>query len=243
MSAGAAVPGSGPVSGRQLALGVGFNAARRLGNFVPGANDAVLGALRALVRGEGAGHLYLRGAPGSGKTHLLQACCAEVQAGGARVAYLPLADRAAFPRGLLAGLAGAALLCLDDVDRAVADADWETALFHLYNEAEAAGARLLFSGRAGPAAARLPDLRSRLCASLVLDLAPPDDAQRARVLQQRARDLGFELPDDAVAWVLARRPRDLARLTALVEGLDRYALAAKRRVTLALVREFLERGG
>ena len=40
-------------------------------------------------------------------------------------------------------------------------------------------------------------------------------------------------------FILARHPRDLARLTSLVEALDGYALAAKRRVTIALVREFL----
>ena len=59
------------------------------------------------------------------------------------------------------------------------------------------------------------------------------------MLTRRASDLGFELGADVLAYVLARQSRDLGDLVALVESLDRYALAAKRRVTVALVREFL----
>jgi DnaA family protein len=70
-------------------------------------------------------------------------------------------------------------------------------------------------------------------------LTQADDEVRRQVLGRRAQDLGFELGDDVADFILARQPRDLARLTALVEALDGYALAAKRRVTVALVREFL----
>jgi DnaA family protein len=142
--------GGAPPSG-QLALGVGFNAARRLDNFVTGANAAVVEALRAVATGGGNGHVYLRGADATGKTHLLQACCAEAQDRGARVAYLSLANRSALPRGLLAGMAGARLVCIDDVDRIAGDAQWENAVFNLYNEAEASGSRALKRRFAGSA--------------------------------------------------------------------------------------------
>lgn len=234
-------PPSGIADARQLALGVGFNAARRLDNFIAGANAGAVAALQAVARGEGSGHVYLRGGDATGKTHLLQGCCAEAQARGARVAYLPLAERAALPRGVLAGMAGASLVCVDDVDRIAGDGAWETAVFNLHNEADATGARLLFAGRAGPSAFALPDLRSRLSACLMLVLAQADDALRRAVLCRRARELGFELGDEAVDFILAREARDLAHLAALVEALDGYALAAKRRVTVSLVREFLAR--
>lgn len=234
--------GGAPPSG-QLALGVGFNAARRLDNFVPGANAPVVQALRAVASGAGGGHVFLRGADATGKTHLLQACCAHAQERGARVAYLPLANRAELPRGLLAGMAEVRLVCVDDVDQIAGDAGWETAVFNLYNEADASGARLLFSGHAGPSSMALPDLQSRLAACLVLVLAQADDGVRRQVLCRRAQDLGFDLGEDVADFILARQPRDLARLASLVEALDGYALAAKRRVTIALVREFLAARG
>lgn len=233
--AAAAVAPSG-----QLALGVGFNAARRLDNFVPGPNAGCVAALRGAVAGECAGHVYLAGPEGSGKTHLLQASCALAASGGARVAYLPLADRRAFDAGVLTGMGSAVLVCVDDVDHAAGDASWERALFNLYNEVDASGARMVFAGRRGPAAVALADLRSRLSAALLLQLLAPDDELRRQVLRQRARDLGFDLGEDVLAYVLARQPRALGQLTALVEQLDRYALAAKRRITVALVREFLD---
>lgn len=232
-----------PAPARQLALGVGLNATRRMDNFVTGDNAAVVGALAAVARGESAGHAYLRGAAGTGKTHLLQACCALAAARGDRVAYLPLADRGTLHERVLAGLERAALLCVDDVDRIASDAPWERAVFRLYNEAEAAGTRMLFAARGTPAALTLPDLASRLSAALPLRLAAPDDRMRAAVLRRRAEDLGIDLGEDVLSYVLARRPRDLGGLVDLVEALDRYALAAKRKVTVALVREYLDRAG
>lgn len=229
-----------PAAARQLPLGVELSAVARLDNFVPGANADVLQTLRRMLDGGVPGHLYLHGGQGTGKTHLLQACCAAIQATGARVAYLPLAERDALSRDVVTGMETAALVCVDDIDRAAADPEWERALFNLYNEADAAGARLLFSGRAGPAGIRLPDLRSRLSAALTLSLAVPDDALRREVLARRARELGIALGGDTLDYILARQPRDLGSLTALVTALDRYALTAKRRVTIALVREFLE---
>lgn len=235
--AGAAAPSG------QLALGVAFNAARRMDNFVPGPNAGCVAALRGIVAGTSGGHAYIAGPEGSGKTHLLQASCAMAAADGARVAYVPVADRRGLDAAVLAGMDSAVLVCVDDVDQAAGDGRWERALFNLYNEVDAGGARMVFAGRQGPAALALADLRSRLDAALMLQLIAPDDALRRLVLRQRARDLGFELGDDVLGYLLSRLPRGLGHLTALVEDLDRYALAAQRRVTVALVREFLEASG
>ncbi len=229
--------GAGPA--RQLPLGVRLNPSRRLDNFVPGRDGRVLDALDALVSGALGGHVLLLGAAGTGKTHLLQGCCARAAERGQRVAYLPLAAPEGIGPALLHGMESAHLLCVDDVDRVAGDAAWERALFRLYNEADAAGARLVFSARRGPAAFSLADLGSRLAAALALRLSAPDDTHRAAVLRAQAGERGLALTEDAVAYILARQPRDLARLVALLDELDRYALATQRRVTAALVREYL----
>lgn len=227
----------------QLALGVAFSTARRMDNFVPGPNAGCVAALRAMAAGESGGHAYIVGPEGSGKTHLLQASCALAAANGARVAYVPVADRRGLDAAVLVGMDSAALVCVDDVDQAAGDGRWERALFNLYNEADAGGARMLFAGRQGPCALVLADLRSRLAAALVLQLTAPDDVLRRQVLRQRAHDLGFDLGDEVLAYLLSRQPRGLGHLTSLIEDLDRYALAAQRRVTVALVREFLDASG
>jgi DnaA family protein len=60
---------------KQLALGISPPPQPTLDNFVPGANAELLARLRALKAGKFADNvLYLWGEPGSGKSHLLQAC-------------------------------------------------------------------------------------------------------------------------------------------------------------------------
>ena len=224
---------------RQLALSVGLNAGRRFSNFVATGNEPVISALQALLRGRSSGHIYLNGGAGTGKTHLLQACCAFAAEGGGRVAYMPMSERAQLDESLFRHLGQARVLCIDDVDEIACDERWERAVFSLYNDADLAGVPMVFAGRNGSDSVRLADLRSRLSAALRLDLYAPSDAHRAAVLTRRASDLGFELGADVLAYVLARQSRDLGDLVNLLESLDRYALAAQRRVTVALVREYL----
>lgn len=229
----------GPRGLRQLALGLGLNSVRRFSNFVANGNESVISALQALLRGQSSGHIYLRGGSGTGKTHLLQACCAFAADGGARVAYLPLTDLAKLDEALLLNLDKARVVCIDDVDRIADDARWQRAVFSLYNEVDQAGVPMVFSGRSGPSSTKLADLQSRFSAALRLELCAPSDAHRAAVLGQKAHDLGFSLGAEVLAYLLARQSRDVGDLVTLVEALDRYALSAKRRVTVALVREYL----
>jgi DnaA family protein len=226
---------------RQLPLAVRLRATCRLDNFVAGPNAPAVEALRAWLRRDLAGHVYLRGGSSTGKSHLLQGCCARAAQDGERVAYLPLEAVASVDPAVLEGMESAAFACVDDVDGVAGDVRWEQALFRFYNDAEAAGTRLLFAGRRGPPAFAMPDLRSRLAGALALDLVPVDDSQRAAVLRRHAEERGIRLGEDAIAYILSRHPRDLSRLVGLVEALDGYALAAQRRVTAALVRDFLAR--
>ena len=57
---------------KQLALGVRLRADAVFESFAPGANTEVIAALRS----PGTAPLWIWGAPGTGKTHLLQAVCA-----------------------------------------------------------------------------------------------------------------------------------------------------------------------
>jgi DnaA family protein len=60
---------------KQLALGISPPPQPTLDNFVPGANAELLHRLRDLQAGRYAENvLYLWGEPGSGKSHLIQAC-------------------------------------------------------------------------------------------------------------------------------------------------------------------------
>lgn len=225
----------------QLPLGVSLRHKRSFSNFVCGENRAAVAMLRNVVAGRGAGAVYLWGGPGSGKSHLLEACCGDQAMHGRPVAYLSLGSAQAQP-DMLAGLAGVQLLCLDDIDRVSGHDGWEEALFHLYNQAEQSACPMVLAGAVAPRTApwRLADLASRLNAAVVWRLQALDDDGRREALQLHARERGFDLSDEVVTFVMKRLRRDMVSLSQFLERLDHSSLAAQRRITVPFVKTLLE---
>jgi len=228
----------------QLPLALRWPRRQRFEHFHAGANAAALAAVQALSLQPGAPWVYLYGASGSGRSHLLMAACQAASAAGRRVQYLPLAtiaDHAA----ALRGVAGSELLALDDLGAMVGNRDAEHALFDLYNRARAEGSALLFAADATPTqlGVELPDLRSRLGACTQFALKPLDDDERRAVLKAQATARGIELDDGVLDWLFARHARDLGALLDLLDKLDQASLAARRRITVPFLREFLRDAG
>ncbi|RDI97671.1 DnaA regulatory inactivator Hda [Dyella solisilvae] len=224
----------------QLPLALRWPRRQRFEHFHPGANAAALAAVEQLAHAPGMPWLYLAGAAGSGKSHLLMAACQAAIAGGRTVQYLPLAslrDKAAAIRGV----AGSEFLALDDLGAIAGDRDAEHALFDVYNRAKAEGAALLFAAEALPSqlGLGLPDLRSRLGACQQALLKPLDDAERRAVLRQQAASRGIELDDTVLDWLFNRYARDLGALLDLLDRLDQASLAAQRRITVPFLRGLL----
>ena len=201
-------------------------------NFLPGENAEVVAHLRRYVPGElSSPSLLLWGASGSGRTHLLQASVLAARAQGRSAASI---GGDAIPFDAEAG----ALYALDDVDHLPTDAQGR--LFTFYNACRAAGAQLLLA--AALPAARLPlrdDLRTRVGAGLILEVRPLADVDKPAALAAYAREQGFDLGADVIAYLLTRGRRDMGALIANLRALDRYSMAMKRPVTVPLVRELL----
>lgn len=221
----------------QLPLSIRFRDGMGFAEFVPGRNlEAVQHLQDTFAAGQS---VYLWGAAGTGKTHLLQATCRLAAARGETVVYVPLRRRDELAPALLEGLEALALVGIDDIDAVAGDATWESALFHLYNRARERGGRLALSGAAAPRALGLglPDLATRLGWGLVFHLHPLDDADKAQALRLRARARGMDMPEAVARYLLQRHARDLGALFTLLERLDRASLAAQRRLTVPFVRE------
>lgn len=211
---------------RQLILDLLPEAAPGLDNFVVGGNEEALAGLASwLAPGQTESSLYLWGEAGAGKTHLLRASGAS---------YLDAAlDHA------LSGLqADAVFQAVDNVQ--ALDAAGQIALFNRFNHLRAKGGKLLTSGKVPPKQLDLrEDLRTRLGYGLLFCLRPLTDAEKLAALAEQARNRGLRLPPEALAYLLARAPRDMQSLSALLAALDRYSLEHKRPITLPLLREVL----
>lgn len=224
---------------QQLPLGVRLHDRAVFASFLAGPNAAALAAAESLAAGPAAGLLYLHGVESAGKSHLLQAACAAVPGAG----YFPLAQLRDAGPDVLDALAGLPLVAVDDLDAVAGAADWELALFSLYNAAQAAGARLAVAARvpATDLAIGLPDLRSRLAAMPHFALRPLDDSQQRAALTQRAAARGLVLPEEALQYLQRRFARDMGSLHGLLEQLDQASLREQRRLTVPFIRSVLDR--
>lgn len=224
----------------QLPLALRWPAQQRFDTFVAGDNGAALALLRATAQGE-AQWTFLAGPAGSGKSHLLLAASAQASALGRSAQYLSLAKRTADRAAAVRTLGGSDVLALDDLQAIAGDAQTEHALFDLYNRCKMEKSTLLFAATASPAqlGLGLPDLISRLASCTQALLKPLDDAARREAVRQRAQARGLVLDDAVLDWLFAHAPRDLGSLTALLERIDREALAAQRRVTVPFLRKLL----
>ena len=217
---------------KQLLLGVRLPASAVFESFAMGFNAEVLAALR----GRNTAQVWLWGAHGSGKTHLLQAVCA---AAGATAAYFPLQR---VPPEALAGFERSRVLCLDDVDQVAGDEAWEQALFRLFNSAAELDTRLVFAAALAPRQLEwtLEDWRSRAAACVVYQVRELDDAGRMEALRLRAAQRGLQLPRETAEYLLQRMPRDLPTLCRILDDLDEASLVAQRRLTIPFIRDALE---
>lgn len=227
----------------QLPLTLRYPPDQRLDSFV-GAPEGAVAQLRALAREQGADWVYVDGGPGTGKTHLGLAVCAEAEQAGRRAAYVPLRAAAGRVAEALESLDAADVLALDGLEAIAGARQDEVAVFDFHNRARAAGRGVLYLGSAAPAALPLvlPDLRSRLGQCSRIALHALDDAGRRDILRDRARRRGLVLDDAAIEWLLTRTGRDIAQLVSLLERIDRESLAAQRRVTVPFLRTLLGGG-
>ncbi len=213
---------------RQLRLGLRRPTAHTRDSFVCGASNLeARTALDAWPRWPG-GILVLVGPEGVGKTHLARAWAA-----GAKAEIL---DRT---QPDVAAAAGRPAL-LEDVDQGVP----AEALFHLINQAAQVGASLLLTARLTPTAwaAELPDLRSRLNALMVAEIAPPDDDVLGGVLKKFFRERNIRPYDDVYPYLLRRMERSIPGAQEIVRRLDETEDGQMRPISRVLAREILEDG-
>lgn len=236
-------PPGGGAAPAQLALGINWRRGAAFEHLVAGSNAEAIQSVRRLAERGGLASLYLWGSAGTGKTHLLHAACEAASGAGRRVAYVPLGEYIGRSAGVIADFDAFDLVCLDDVQHIVARADWEEAVFGLYQSLQAEGNGLLVSAPCGPHGLGLvlPDLTSRLAAGLVIRLKPLSDGERSEVLCVQARQRGLSLRSEVADFILRHHQRDLHALIRLLERLDEAALSEKRALTLPFVREVMAR--
>jgi DnaA family protein len=201
---------------KQLLLDIQPPSPPTLANFIAGTNAEALHSLQMAIDGASDSRfIYLWGAAGSGKSHLLQAC-----------------NDLAYERGL-------PLSVVDDVN--TLDEDAQIELFNYFNQLRASGGILITGGNAAPTQMGLrDDLATRLAWGLVYQLHPLTDEEKAQALKTHAKERGMKLPDEVVDYCLRYLRRDLPTLMAVLNALDKWSLTEKKPVTVPLLKKLLQ---
>ena len=221
---------------KQLPLDIGLARPPSLASFLAGPNEAAWKHLQLWTGSPTRSPvpIYLWGASGSGKTHLLKAVAEGLREQGALVGWLDpsLAEPPAFDERWAAVL-------MDDVH--LYTAVQQHAAFSWFVQAQTTHCGVLAAGLQPPADLKLrEDLRTRLGWGHVFELQVLSEPERRAVLRQAADARGVFLGDEVMDFILHRFSRDLASLMQLLEHLDAYALQTQRAITIPLVKSMLE---
>lgn len=224
---------------KQLLLDITPPSPPTLDNFVPGRNRELLQALDDMLAGKER-FVYLWGATGCGRSHLLQAVVVAATRNKLNAVYVRCDDSTDDTNTAFAAASTADCAAVDNVEHLSADAQID--LFSLYNRMRDEGhARLLVSGPVAPAQLGLrEDLVTRLGWGLVYQVHELTDEDKAQAMKNHAASRGFDLPQEISDYLLRHGRRDLPSLIATLDALDRYSLANRRQVTVPLLRELLQ---
>ena len=174
----------------------------------------------------------LAGPKGSGKTHLGEIW--KTMSGALKVSAAELAT------GNIPALLAHDALLIEDAHLPGLD---EEALFHALNWGQEHQAHILMTSITWPVewGVRLPDLKSRLLAAPLVELHEPDNALLCMVLVKLFADRQLFVDASMIEYLVARMERSLGSAAALVEALDKEALAQKRAITKPLAAQVLDR--
>jgi chromosomal replication initiator protein len=220
--------------------------------FVVGpSNQFAAAAARAVSDHPGTTYnpLYMYGGAGLGKTHLLHAIAHQVKTKQPtpRVLYMTTEQ---FVNELINSIQrrrmedfrqtfrGVDILLLDDIQFIAGKERTQEEFFHTFNTLQSSGHQVVFTSDSRPA--DIPGLeerlRSRFMQGLIADIQPPDLETRCAILREKARAVGWELPEEVVLFISRRVQKNVRELEGCLNRTIAYAQLKNSKITVDVVR-------
>ena len=133
-------------------------------------------------------------------------------------------------------------VALEDVDRLIGDTDYEEAFFHLHNHVMNLNAPLLMSARDGMGSWPfvLPDLKSRILASDMARLGPPDDGLLSAVLIKLFADRQLNISPKVISYIVTHMDRSFAVAQEIVARIDLAAMSTHKKISTRLASDIIK---
>ena len=210
-------------------------------SFISFGQDDILSSLQHALNSEYGGYIYLWGANGTGKSHLLHSAISWCESCLQSSCYIPLQYIEQLKPEMLSDLENMHLICLDNLEFIADKPEWELAVFNLFNRIKAKGKLLLITSNtsARNLNIQLPDLKSRLDWGLNYQLQKHSDNEKLAILQLRANLRGLVLSDDSGKFLLNRASRNISELCQMLSQLDLASMSAQRKLTIPFIKQTL----
>ena len=129
---------------------------------------------------------------------------------------------------------------IDDAER-----QGETAIFHAWNRAQEEHRPVVIVADAPPPewSIKLPDLRSRLTASPIARLGPPDEVLMQALFERQFLRRGIDARPELIQWLILRVERTHIAVLRAVDLLDQALLERHKRLSIPLARATLTDAG
>lgn len=212
-----------------------------LDNFNPTQNGMLVAELKKLLKNQREKRVvYLWGEKGSGKSHLLNACCHAKQRSGEPFQFLSLGQVTSI-LDLRDQIDSGTLVCLDDIQNIRGLHEVQDQVLGLYEKVTSTSGSIIASGSAplDQVSLELDDLKSRLSSGGAYNLRGLNDREKVGALKIRAKNRGFVLEDNVIAFIMTHYRRDTSSLFALLDKLDAASLQAQRKITIPFIRALL----
>jgi len=223
--------------------------------FVVGSSNQFASAAAEAVAdrpGEAYNPLYLYGGSGLGKTHLLHAIAHRVAASepARRIVYMTTEQ---FVNELINCIRrkrmevfrqtfrGVDILLLDDIQFIAGKERTQEEFFHTFNTLQSTGRQVVFTSdsRPGDIPGLEERLRSRFLQGLIADIQPPDLETRCAILREKARAIGWDLPEDVVLFISRRVQKNVRELEGCLNRTIAFAQLTNRPFGVEMVRAAL----
>ncbi len=224
----------------QLPLQFEFQSNQNFTTFYPGDNQETINHLQHIFDNNEQ-QIFLWGAAGTGKTHLLQAICQESNQQQKTSFYFSFDNKQMPDPEILNGLENFDLVCFDNIERIAEDSEWEQAFFNFFNLHRDNNKQLILSAQCPPKYLniQLPDLKTRMGWGLTLKITPLTNEQQLNALIYKANDLGFEIPENVGRFLMTHYARDMPSIWVLLDTIDHATLAAKRKLTIPFLKQIM----
>jgi len=200
--------------------------------------------------------LFIHGSCGLGKTHLLQGLCNALSERHPEVGWQYVSGEEFTNQFIVAVRTGALdafrqqyrnvdVLVIDDVHFLANKRATQEEFLHTFNAINAAGKQVVMASDSHPKSINpLPKpLVDRFLSGMVVQIEPPDELTRIKIVQARASQLGHHLPEGVAQLIAHRIKGNIRELEGSILKLIAYASLCNKPISLAIAGQVVKEYG